>query len=77
VFADWQQMDSYDTSCRQTMTAWGVNLGKRLEAYHVVAGSRMVKMGLAVASIVVPTLRVHADVASLVAAYRAEKRRRR
>lgn len=49
------------------MTTWAVNLGKRLEAYHVaarshvVAGCRMVKMGLAVASIVVPALRVHAD----------------
>lgn len=32
VFSDWLLMASYDISCRTTMTRWGANLGRRLEA---------------------------------------------
>jgi hypothetical protein len=71
VFSDWLLMASYDISCRTTMTGWGANLGRRLEAFHVIAGSRLVKMGLAVASIVVAPLRVHGDRVAFMAAYQS------
>lgn len=76
VFSDWFQMASYETSCRQTMTEWGVRMGTGLKCFHVIAGTRLVKMGLAVASIVVPTLRAHDRMTSFVAAYEEERRGR-
>jgi hypothetical protein len=69
VFSDWLLMASYDISCRTTMTRWGADLGRRLENFHVIAGSRLVKMGLAVASIVVAPLRVHPSMVTFMAAY--------
>lgn len=74
VFSEWSRMASYDSSCRSTMTAWGAALGKRLTAFHVIAGTRMVKMGLTVASIVVPALRMHGTTVEFVTAYRETKR---
>jgi glycerol dehydrogenase-like iron-containing ADH family enzyme len=74
VFSDWFHMTSYETSCRRTMTEWGVGLGRGLKCFHVIAGTRLVKMGLAVASIVVPTLRAHDGMASFIAAYQEAQR---
>jgi hypothetical protein len=74
VFSDWSHMTSYDSSCRRTMTEWGSNLGKRLLGFNVIAGTQLVKMGLAVASIVVPALRMHNSSATFAAAYYEAKR---
>jgi hypothetical protein len=76
VFSDWFQMASYETSCRQTMTAWGAGMGAGLQCFHVIAGTRLVKMGLAVASIVVPALHTHDRMSSFVAAYQAAQKER-
>ncbi|MGC4095235.1 MAG: hypothetical protein QM756_46400 [Polyangiaceae bacterium] len=74
VFSDWYRMSSYESSCRSTMTSWGVGLGPRLLAFHVTAGAGMVKMGLSVARILVPSLHLHSSPAAFVAAYQAEQR---
>jgi hypothetical protein len=76
VFCDWLHMASYETSCRRTMTDWGVKLGASLKGFHVIAGARLVKMGLSVASIVVPALQMHADTARFTAAFQEVKRGR-
>lgn len=69
VFSDWRGMTAYDSECRRQMTAWGAGLGAGLEAFHVIATSRLVQMGLSVAAILVPTLRVHDHVEKFLAAY--------
>jgi hypothetical protein len=74
VFSDWARMTSYDSSCRRTMTEWGAGLGKRLLGFNVIAGTRMVKMGLTVASILVPALRIHDTSTAFAAAYNETKR---
>ena len=69
VFSDWRKMSAYDSECRRQMTAWGVGLGEGLEAFHVIAASRLVQMGLSVAAILVPALHVHERMENFVAAY--------
>lgn len=69
VFSDWRGMTAYDSECRRQMTAWGAGLGAGLAAFHVIATSRLVQMGLSVASILVPALHVHDDVEKFLASY--------
>lgn len=71
VFSDWRGMTAYDSDCRRQMTAWGAGLGAGLEAFHVMATSGLVQMGLSVAAILVPALHVHDRVEKFLAAYDA------
>ena len=59
VFGQWHAMASYDTACRAAMTRWAVSLGPKLVAVHLLTGTKLVGMGVSVASIFVRQLHHH------------------
>ncbi len=71
IFCDWSRMVSYETESRKLLTDWSVGLGDRLEELHIIGGSMMVRMGLAVASIAVRILVSHSSREDFLDAYRS------
>lgn len=51
VFHDWEAGESYDSAARLDLTKWGIDVRKRVTKIHVLVKSKIVKMGVAVASI--------------------------
>ncbi len=51
VFHDWSAMETYDTPARLRLTAWMADHRDRFEAIHILSGSRLVAMGIAVANL--------------------------
>lgn len=51
VFHDWEAGESYDSAARLDLTKWGVEVRKRVTKVHVLVKPKIVKMGVAVASI--------------------------
>jgi hypothetical protein len=50
-FHDWQEMTSYETVCRTTMTEWVRARRSRLAAQQILVRSRIVAMGVATANL--------------------------
>lgn len=51
AFHDWSEVETYDTMARLRLTAWIAERRDRFEAIHVLSGSRLVSMGIAVANL--------------------------
>jgi len=51
LFHDWSAMETYDTPTRLILTSWLQEHRDRFEAVHILSGSRLVAMGVAVANL--------------------------
>jgi hypothetical protein len=51
IFHDWEGMQLYVTEARTRMTDQAVELSPRVEAFSVLLGSKMVRMGVSMASL--------------------------
>lgn len=51
AFHDWQKITTYDGDARKLLTTWGVSIRGKVERVHILTGSKLVRMGVAVASI--------------------------
>ncbi len=51
LFHDWSAMETYDTPARLLLTNWLQTHRDRFEAIHILSGSRLVAMGVAVANL--------------------------
>jgi hypothetical protein len=75
VFHDWEAGESYDSAARLGLTKWGVDVRNRVTKVHVLVKSKIVKMGVAVASIaLVGMLESHADRRSFEASLERARR---
>lgn len=61
AFHDWQDVKTYDSETRAKLTDWGYAIRKSVERVHVLVGSKLVKMGVSVASIVLVGMLVGYD----------------
>ena len=52
-FHDWSKVTGYDTQARITITSWSVKHRSRLVTAHMLARSKIVRMGVSVANIAV------------------------
>lgn len=60
VFDDWERATGYESEVRIRLTDWTDRHQQRIPETHVLAGSKLVSMGLAVAAIVLrKPLQVH------------------
>lgn len=51
AFHDWQGLLTYESDARKQLTDWGVAIRGKVERVHLLTGSKLVRMGVAVASI--------------------------
>jgi hypothetical protein len=52
AFHDWEAMTGYHTESRVLLTEWGLRIRAQVEKVHVLVRSRVVAMGVSVASLV-------------------------
>ncbi|MBK7399764.1 MAG: hypothetical protein IPJ34_26790 [Myxococcales bacterium] len=70
VFDDWENATGYESEVRIRLTDWTERHQQRIPETHVLAGSKLVSMGLAVAAIVLrKPLQVHPTRASFERAW--------
>lgn len=70
VFDDWERATGYESEVRIRLTDWTERHQQRIPETHVLAGSKLVSMGLAVAAIVLrKPLQVHPTRASFERAW--------
>ncbi len=70
VFDDWERATGYESEVRIRLTDWTERHQLRIPETHVLAGSKLVSMGLAVAAIVLrKPLQVHSTRASFERAW--------
>jgi hypothetical protein len=50
-FHDWEGLTGYETECRKRLTEWGMRIRADVGAVHVLVRSRLVAMGVSVASL--------------------------
>jgi hypothetical protein len=60
-FHDWQRAETYEARARLRLTSWGVEIRKHVVRVHILTGSKLVKMGVSVASIVLVNMLVGYD----------------
>jgi hypothetical protein len=51
AFHDWEAVESYDTEARLHLTSWGFRIRKQVDKVHILQRSKLLKMGVSVASI--------------------------
>lgn len=51
AFHDWQNIRTYEGDARKELTQWGIAIRGKVERVHLLTGSKLVRMGIAVASI--------------------------
>jgi Fe2+ transport system protein FeoA len=51
IFHDWAGVTGYDTEARRRMTAWGSTRGQAITHVHLLLGSKVLAMGVSVASL--------------------------
>jgi hypothetical protein len=62
LFDDWFQVTGYDADVRQLLTSHTAKHGARMKEVHItIGGSRLVAMGVTVASIFLPPLHMYSD----------------
>jgi hypothetical protein len=54
AFHDWEEVTSYDTRCRIQLTTWGVRFRNQIDCVNILTRSKVVTMGVTVATIVLP-----------------------
>jgi len=69
-FHDWSGLVGYESACRKAVTDWAVEHRTEVEKVHVFVTQQLVRMGVSVTSIVVPTLQSYDSRESLVTAFR-------
>jgi hypothetical protein len=52
AFHDWQAITGYESAARVRLTTWGNEIRAKIQRVHVLVGSKLVKMGVTVASLV-------------------------
>lgn len=72
IFDDFAEMTGYTSEGRVALTEWSKQNWSRLRSTHVLVGSKLVAMGVTVASIALPGLRSYDDRARFEAALNAE-----
>lgn len=60
-FHEWSGVRSYDSDARTHFTDWGVRIRREVEQVHFLVASKIVRMGIAVASIVLVGMLVAHD----------------
>lgn len=70
LFCNWWGMSGYETRCRTDLTQWASARGSQIDRIHVLVGSKIVGMGVSVASMFVQQLVSHQDRASFLEAFR-------
>lgn len=61
-FHDWAGLTGYATDTRKMVTQWGMSVILRYDAVHILHRSKLLSMGLALASAVLPKdLRIHTE----------------
>lgn len=60
-FHEWSGVRSYDSDARTSFTDWGVRIRREVEQVHFLVASKIVRMGIAVASIVLVGMLVAHD----------------
>ena len=61
AFHDWQKLLTYDGDARKQLTQWGMAVRGQVERVHLLTGSKLVRMGVAVASIALGGMMVAYD----------------
>lgn len=69
AFHDFFEVQTYDSAARTAMTAWGFRIRASVERVHFAIGSRLVRMGISVASMALGGMLVTYDA---VAPFEAE-----
>jgi hypothetical protein len=70
VFHDWSGMTGYDSQSRIAITNWGLARLKQMRSVHVLHGSKLVAMGVAVANVALGGIvKVHQNRASFDRAF--------
>ena len=72
LFDDFAEMTGYTSEGRIELTEWSKRNWSRLRSTHILVGSKLVAMGVSVASIALPGLRSYDDRARFEAMLRAE-----
>ncbi len=52
AFHDWEALTSYESEARTALTTWGFDIRSGVERVHILVRSKLVRMGVSVASIV-------------------------
>lgn len=74
AFHDWQQISGYDSKARTRLTKWGDAIRDEVKGVHILVGSKLVKMGVTVASLVLGNmLTAYDDRARFEKAFRAAR----
>lgn len=60
-FHDWSQLRGYESAARVRLTDWGVAVRHSVDRVHLLIASKLVRMGVAVASIVLGGMLVAHD----------------
>jgi hypothetical protein len=72
AFHDWEHITGYESKARVRLTKWGTDIRSDIQRVHVLVGSKLVKMGVSVASIVLGNMIIaYDDRAKFEAAFRA------
>ena len=61
LFDDWFEVTGYDPEVRKLLTEHTARHRARMREVHILVGSRLVAMGVAVASILVPGMHTYSD----------------
>jgi hypothetical protein len=77
MFCNWHGMTGYQTSCRTELTDWASAKGSAIDHIHILIGSKIVGMGVSVASMFVRQLVSHRDAPSFAKAFQAAEARLR
>ena len=57
-FHDWQGLKTYETEARRLLTVWTLATSRNLRAIEILAGSRVVAMGIGAASLATKAIRL-------------------
>jgi hypothetical protein len=60
-FHEWSGVRSYDSDARAKLTDWGMRIRKEVDRVHFLVSSKILRMGIAVASIVLVGMLVAHD----------------
>lgn len=76
IFHDWEKLETYDAAARPTLTDWGLALRRSQVQVNLLVRSKLVRMGVSVASIALGgMLQAHPDRAAFEAALQQAMRR--
>ena len=75
IFHDWEKLATYDSPARPLLTDWGLSLRRSPVTVNLLIGSKLVRMGVSVASIALGGMLIaHPNRAAFEAALRSSLR---